>query len=165
MESPILDFKDPFAKGRPLHYTPKQLAAKFKEYVAWCKEHPLILTEEEDGFSGDTTFARKKKVTKERLISVGQFLVYLGETPGWWKNLDDGKHGEAFLSLKDNIKNFCEEYQKEMSANGMFNANIVSRLLGLADKKQIEGDSANLTIVVKSAEEKGKVESMGDLGV
>lgn len=165
MGSPILEYKDPFRQGRPLKYTPKELSAKFVEYVAWCKEHPLILTEEEDGFSGDTSFAKKKKVTKERLISIGQFLVYIGETPSWWTNLETGKQGKAFLKVKESIKNFCEEYQKEMASNGMFNANIISRLLGLADKRINEGDSQNLTIVVKNAEEKGKVESMGELGV
>lgn len=166
MESPILDFKSPLRNGgRPLKLTPSQLVDKFAEYVEWCKQHPLTLTESEDGYTGDSNFAKTKETTKERLISIGQFLVFIGETPSWWAMLDTGKQGKTFLKVKEAIKNYCEEYQKEMASNGMFNANIISRLLGLADKRINEGDSQNLTIVVKNAEEKEKVESLGELGV
>ena len=52
-----------------------------------------------------------------------------------------------------------------MATAGVFNANIVSRLLGLADKKAVEAAGEGITIVVKSEEEKDKLQNINELGV
>ena len=77
--------------------------------------------------------------------------------------MSDGKQGDKFSTLKDSITAYCEDYQKEMAAAGIFNANIISRLLGLADKKELTGESIN--IIVNSPEEKEKLESMKDMQI
>lgn len=150
--------------GRPLHYTPDQLAEKFAEFVEWCKEHPI-----ETGRTENTTTPEGKQYGKNvqaatpRLVSVGGFLVFICETDAWWSQLDKRKDGEGFVRVKAYIREYCENYQKEMASANIFNANIISRLLGLADKKEVAVDSP--TIVVKSEEEKGKIENIGGLGV
>lgn len=164
MAIPLLPFKYTLG-GRPLYYSPKELAEKFVEFVEWCNDNSFNI---EQTKTTETMRDEKTETTSTsfvRMVSVGSFLVFIGKTRRWWGELSNGKQGERFSAVKEAITEYCEEYQKEMAATGVFNANIISRLLGLADKKQIEGDSANLTIVVKNAEEKGKVESMGELGV
>ena len=150
--------------GRPLHYTPDQLAEKFAEFVEWCKDHPI-----ETGRTENTTTPEGKQYGKNvleaipRLVSVGGFLVWLGEDARWYSELEKGKEGERFSKVKAYIREYCENYQKEMASANIFNANIISRLLGLADKKEVAVDAP--TIVVKSEEEKGKIENIGGLGV
>lgn len=127
-------FRNPL--GRPLKFTPKELAEKFAEFVQWCKDNPIIISTSVSYANGNWS---ESKEEKPRLISVGSFLVYIGAEDSWWAMLDKGKQGEEFLRVKANIKNFCVSYQKEMASAGIFKENIISRLLGLADKQQVEG--------------------------
>ena len=93
------------------------------------------------------------------------FLVFIGKTESWWKNLEEGKRAEEFLKVKEKIKNYCENYQKEMAAAGIFKENIISRLLGLKDKQEVENKGEGFKIIVHSEEEKKIVEGLKDLDI
>ncbi|MBQ5864210.1 MAG: hypothetical protein IIW66_02310 [Bacteroidales bacterium] len=155
-------FINPLA-GRPLHFTPKQLAEKFEEYVKWSEENVIEIGERQKGIASGGYVDKTTTNYKQRLISVHGFLVFIGKSKRWWTELSDGKQGDKFSTLKDSITSYCEDYQKEMAAAGIFNANIISRLLGLADKKELTGESIN--IIVNSPEEKEKLESMKDMQI
>ena len=132
---PPVKFAD---KGRPLKYTPKELAEKFVEYVEWCKNNPIILGTEVKNTSVDgREYGNTTKEMKPRLVSVAGFLVFIGESSRWWGELNDSKR-QDFSVVKALIREYCEAFQKEMAANNIFNGNIISRLLGLADKQQVE---------------------------
>ena len=125
-------FKNPL--GRPLKYTPEKLAEKFAKYVDWCRANPInthTIATFKDGFADYNT-------EKPRLVSIDGFLVFLGTDFSWWMHLDDGKRASEFFKVKSYIKTFCESYQKEMASVGVFKENIVSRLLGLADRQKVE---------------------------
>lgn len=131
-----------FNLGRPLKYTPKQLAEKFVEYVKWVDEHPIRLkTIETSTSTQGNTYGKESADEKPRLVSIEGFCVWLGESKNWWIKLDnpEAKHKDEFFTLKTKIREYCEQYQKEMASSGVFNANIISRLLGLADRQQVEG--------------------------
>lgn len=162
MGIPLKPFINPLA-GRPLHYTPKQLAEKFEEYVKWSEENVIEIGERQKGIASGGYVDKTTTNYKQRLISVHGFLVFIGKSKRWWTELSDGKQGDKFSTLKDSITSYCEDYQKEMAAAGIFNANIISRLLGLADKKELTGEGIN--IIVNSQEEKEKIESMKDLTI
>lgn len=162
MGIPLKPFINPLA-GRPLHYSPKQLAEKFEEYVKWCEENEIELGERQKGIAPGGYVDKTTTNYKQRLISIHGFLVYIGKTARWWGELSNGKHGDKFSVVKAHITEYCEDYQKEMAAAGVFNANIISRLLGLADKKELTGESIN--IIVNSLEEKQKLENMKDLNI
>lgn len=162
MGIPLKSFINPLA-GRPLHYSPKQLAEKFGEYVKWCEENEIELGERQKGIASGGYVDKTTTNYKQRLISIHGFLVYIGKTARWWGELSNGKHGDKFSVVKAHITEYCEDYQKEMAAAGIFNANIISRLLGLADKKELTGESIN--IIVNSPEEKQKIESMKDMQI
>ena len=138
-------------KGRPLKYTPVKLQEKFVEYVQWCKDNPIVLGTKVSNTSVEgIPYGSVTTEEKPRLVSIGGFLVYIGATRSWWGELDRAK--QDFSAVKDLIRGFCEEYQKEMAATGIFNANIISRLLGLADKKQVETNAPiNLTLTSQKA--------------
>lgn len=162
MGIPLKPFINPLA-GRPLHFTPKQLAEKFGEYIAWCEENVMEFEERQKGIQGNGYVDKTTRNYKLRLISVHGFLVFIGKTKRWWSQLSEGKQGEKFSYLKESITEYCEDYQKELAASGHYNANIISRLLGLADKKELTGESIN--IIVNSPEEKEQLESMKDLKI
>lgn len=129
----ILPFRNPYGKvGRPLNYTPQRLAEKFAEFVEWCRTHPIPITETTISARADV-FEKTRKAP--RMVSVGAFLVFLGEDKSWWSRLDTRENGEEFVNLKSRISTFCENYQIEMASTGLFKENIISRLLGLADKQ------------------------------
>ena len=165
----IADMYPPFVYhevGRPLSYKPKELLQKFVEYIEWAKAHPIENIYETSGtsFTGDS-YGNTNKNLKPRLISIGGFLVFIGQTESWWSHLKDGKRGEEFFKVKDKIKSYCESYQKEMAAAGIFKENIISRLLGLKDKQEVENKGEGFKIIVHSEEEKKIVEGLKDLDI
>lgn len=162
MGVPLKPFINPLV-GRPLHFTPKQLAEKFEEYVKWCEDNVMEFEERQKGMQGNGYVDKTTKNYKLRLISVHGFLVFIGKTKRWWSQLSEGKQGEKFSYLKESITEYCEDYQKELAASGHYNANIISRLLGLADKKELTGESIN--IIVNSQEEKEKLDGMKDMQI
>lgn len=152
--------------GRPLNYTPAELIEEFRNYLNWAKENPIEAVFQTSGvsYNGDSFGNTNKKIIP-RLISVSGFLCHLGETESWWSHLEDGKHGEDFFKVKSKIKNYCETYQKEMASAGLFKENIVSRMLGLKDKQEVENKGEGWKIIVNSEEEKKMIESLKDLNI
>jgi hypothetical protein len=125
--------------GRPLKYTPDELEKKFVDYVEWCRKNPIVTGSSVTNTSVDgRSYGSATQEEKPRLVSIGGFLIHIGATRRWWRELDDSKMD--FSPVKDLIREFCEQYQKEMAAAGIFNGNIISRLLGLADKHEVEAE-------------------------
>ena len=158
-----------FKLGRPLKYKPDELLVKFQEYITWAKDHPIPIVKKVTNTTtkGDT-YGSDSLETKPRLLSIGGFLVFIGAGSDWWQSLDreDAKRKEEFSRVKGFIREFCQSYQSEMASAEIFNANIVSRLLGLADKKDITSGGEKLDrIIVQSAEEKDKLNNLKDLDV
>jgi hypothetical protein len=164
-EPDFIPFRNPYnTGGRPLKFTPVELAEKFDEFVKWAHKHPLKVkkTATTTGQSSVTSVSIEER---PRLISVVQFLNWLGTTRDWWAKLSDGKQADDFLHVKDYITQYCYEYQYEAASSWQYNGNIVSRYLGLAEKKQLSGEKGPLTFIVKSEEEKDKLAEIGNLGV
>lgn len=148
--------------GRPLKYTPEQLLDKFAEYVCWCDQNPIVTRAElvyPNGNNGTN------KEYKPRYLSIGGFLIFIGGYEEWWRQLDGLKRGKEFLRVKGIIKDYCTQYQLEMASAGLLKQNIISRLLGLTDKKEVQTTGEGVTIVVKSEDEKKKIENIGKLGM
>ena len=154
-----------YSLGRPLKYQPTELLEKFQEYVVWAKDNPISVGHTEKNTSKDgSTYNKEWEELKPRLVSISGFLVHLGASRDWWDGLGLRKNAKEFIRVKSYIRDYCEAYQKEMATNDIFNANIISRLLGLADKKEVKADLTPV-IVVKNQEEKKKIEGIGDIGV
>lgn len=154
----------PVTFGRPLKYTPDELRQEFVKYVQWCMDHPIVIKSKQKGRNKRGAWSSETVDEKPRLVSVEGFMVFLGASLRWWGELSDGKHGEEFSVVKAVIKQYCEDYQKAMASTGVFKENIISRLLGLADKKAIDA-SEGVTIVVKSEEEAEKIKNIGNLKI
>lgn len=121
--------------GRPLDFTPEQLANKFVEFLEWTKVHPIPVGETQVNMKGES-FDKYKAMP--RMVNIRAFLVFIGKSQSWWAMLDTRKQGDKFVILKTRIREYCESYQIEMASTGLFKENIISRLLGLADKTQTD---------------------------
>jgi hypothetical protein len=164
----IYDVYPPFnyQLGRPLKYEPDELLEKFQEYIKWAKEHPIpIVKNVKNTTTKGDTYGSDSLERKPRLLSISGFLVFIGAGSDWWQSLDrDGaKRAEEFSRVKSLIREFCQSYQSEMASADIFNANIVSRLLGLADKKDITSNGDKFKIVVESKEDKEMFENFKNL--
>lgn len=148
-------------RGRPRKYTPAQLLQEFENYVNERMAHPLVIEETEIGYVGKSAINKSKTKTIPQLLSIGDFCVHLGVSRNWWNELP-----EDFLGVTTHIRNFIEQYQLKGASAGVFNANIVARLLGLADKKDITSGGEKIDrIIVQTPEEKDRIERMKDLDV
>lgn len=143
--------------GRPPKFTPAQLLHKFEEYIADREARPLIDKTTESGTTGNNTINKETQRATPHLLSIGDFCVFLGTSRNWWNELTDD-----YLGVKTRISTYISEYQLKGASNGVFNANIVARLLGLADKQQVTTEGQT-RIVVENAEQKAKLQAIGDI--
>lgn len=145
--------------GRPRKFaTPGALLKAFQEYLDDRKNRPLVSKETESGFVGESNMAKAKEKMKNHPLSIVDFCVYLGCCRNWWNELPS-----EFLGVKSRIADYIFTYQLKGAETGEFNANIVARELGLADKKEVTGEAIN--IIVNSPEEKDKIEGMKELQI
>lgn len=120
-------------KGERPKYSPIELLLTFDEYCKWCKENPLYGQKVVD----------KELVPEARMRAMTEvaFCLWAGvhkETFRLWKlgAVEEGYMQDAAIIIADCI------YQQKFSgaAADMLNANIISRDLGLADKREVKTD-------------------------
>lgn len=147
--------------GRPRKVaTPQKLLDLFKGYVEDRMNRLLCFEEKESGQIGESGVKKTKTKVKHHPLSIGDFCVSLGNSRHWWNELP-----EEFLEVKRYIADWIFHYQLKGAESGEFNANIVARELGLADKKEVAASGDNINIIVKSPEEKDKIDNLGGLGI
>lgn len=145
--------------GRPRKFAnPQALLKAFHDYLEDRKSRPLVSKESEYGDVGESSISKTREKMKNHPLSIVDFCVYLGCSRNWWNELPS-----EFLGVKNRISDYIFSYQLKGAETGEFNANIVARELGLADKKEITGESIN--IIVNSPEEREKIEGMKDLQI
>lgn len=118
--------------GRPRKFSkPSQLLKAFQEYIEDRKERVIKIEEEEFGYYGESNHRKTKRKEFEHPLSIADFCVFLGMSRNWWNELPT-----EFLGVKGIISDYIFTYQLKGAEVGLFNANIVARELGLADKRE-----------------------------
>lgn len=159
MEGLFVEFKPQMGKrGRPHKYKPQELLDKFQEYLDERRANPIVWEESEEGKSGQSKFGKTRVQEHPQLISVADFCIYLGCSRNWWNEL-----GEEYLGVKDTIKTYIDNFQLKGATVGVFNGNIVSRLLGLKDKTDIAVSGNGVKVYVQSEDERKKIENIGKI--
>jgi len=149
-----------FRAGRPRTCkTPQDLRKKFLDYLEDRRGRPLEEIETDNViYKGENSQFREHRKDHPQLLSIADFCIYMGRNRCWWNELP-----EEFSIVKKDISDYLETYQLKGATAGVFNANIISRLLGLADKKEIVADG--IQVIVNNKEEKGKIDNIGGLGI
>ena len=140
MDGLFVEFR-PQKRGRPRKFKPSDLLDEFQNYIQDRMSNPIVETEEESGYAGQNSSAKTKEKSHPQLLSVADFCVFLGCSRNWWCELPD-----EFLGVKSHISTYIDNFQLKGASIGVFNANIVSRLLGLKDKTEFSGGGITLRI-------------------
>ena len=109
----------------------------------WCDKHPWYKSE---AIKNGKSVGKIVKIPTERPYSLMGFLVYIGTSPSYWYDFKAANHID-FSCVISEIEKIIETQQFEGAAVGAFNANIISRKLGLIDKQNIstpEGEAINI---------------------
>lgn len=133
-------------KGQERMFTdPQALLIEFEKYVNWANDNPIIVSEKStsQGFAGLT------EVPYRRPITIGAFCIVIGCNEDYLRNFrNDVKKKiapEAFGPVIDEIYLYVDEQLFEGATVNQFNANIISRKLGLIDRSDVttKGDSVS----------------------
>ena len=140
--------------------SPKVLAKAADEYFIECEDNPII----ELDFKGIQ--ATKVQVPHPRPFLKGEFARFCG--CAGWDTINMMKDvSKDFLEVITNIEGVIRDRKYTYAIVGMFNATIVSRDLGLVDKKDVTSKGKNINDIsgltteelIKRAEAAKKIES------
>lgn len=146
-------------RGRPRKYTPMQLLKEFEVYVNDRMTRPLEIVETEKGRIGNSVIDKTKTKTIPHPLSIRDFCVHLGVGETWFRQLPDD-----FSSVKAHIQGFLEDYQVKGAMTGIYNANIVARLIGLKERTELSTENGT-AIIVDNREQRDRINNIGELGV
>jgi len=134
--------------GRDLLFnTPELLWEAACEYFNWVDAHPWYKVEQlknpvvaTNRETGEKKITAITKVPTARPYSLSGLCLYLHASESFWKNFRKNQNlSEDFLSIIARVEEVITTQQFEGGAVGAFNANIISRKLGLADKAEVTG--------------------------
>lgn len=121
-----------------LFETPDLMWEAACEYFQWCEDNPYIKSEAKvvSGFkeSGSVEIAELPVL---RPFTIQGLCLYLDCNTKYFYDFKDAKH-EGFSEILTRIMEIIYNQKFSGAASGFFNANIIARDLGLADKKEVE---------------------------
>ena len=129
-------------QGRKTEFTPKELWQKAIDYFKWCDENPWIKLEQlrkptvTIDNEGNEVLHTIAEIPTQRPYTIAGFCIFCECSRDWWNKLRDNKNNEFFRVIA-RIDDIIYNQKFEGAAVGAFNANIISRDLGLTDKKEI----------------------------
>ena len=163
-------------RGRPLDYTPMQLAEEFEKYIKSLAEDPIrvsskfIRQSKKQRLMRDLDEKQQQERVEEipRAPHISDFVNrWLGKSMGWWGNISREEHNknnwEAFLYIKQYINSYVRTVKLNGAYANVFNPSIVARELGLADKQNVEQTVKQVNINVNSADEAERMKRLGEL--
>lgn len=113
------------------------------EYFEWCDKNPWEATKTKSKLMGSET----ETSPTQRPYTLTGLCLYLGCNQAYFRQFKE-KADEDFMSVITQIEETIETQQFEGAVVGAFNANIIARKLGLADKQEYSGDiKANISLV------------------
>lgn len=122
--------------GRPLQFeTPEELWENACEYFNWVDNNPLF---EEIIVNSSKEGIQRVKVPKKRPYTIGALCIFMGTSSDYIKQFNIERNPE-FSPIIKHIKEIIYNQKFEGAASGFFNANIIARDLGLADKSEFKG--------------------------
>lgn len=136
-----------------LFSTPELLWEAACEYFQWCDDSPwttkkaiqkVVPVKRKRGKKVEMVNEEQtqREVTPTaRPYSLSGFRIYVGASPRWWNNFRETciiKNDEGFLEVITRVEEIIRTQQFEGACVGAFNANIISRTLGLAEKQEVD---------------------------
>ena len=136
--------------GREMLFSsPELLWEAACEYFQWCDDHPW---EKQDFVGGGPNAGKIVKLKTARPYTITGLCLYLDCDD---ELLDNYEQREGFSEVITRIRQTIRTQKFEGAAVGAFNANIISRDLGLVDKSDLttKGDKIGSTDTSKLSDD------------
>lgn len=118
--------------GRDMLFaTPDLLWEAACEYFEWCDKNPWRVVKNKT--KGKTK--EKEESPTQRPYTLSGLMLYCDASETFWREFKKANHKD-FLSVIAHIESVIETQQLEGATVGAFNANIIARKLGLAEKQE-----------------------------
>lgn len=114
--------------------TPEAFTSDCYKYFNWCDKNPFKIEKMVTGGQRATEIGTEKQF---RPYTMQGLVNYLGISYQTFLNYESGEAWSAFFEVCTHVRGIVEENQISGAIAGLYNANIVARLLNLADKKSI----------------------------
>lgn len=109
------------------------------EYFQWCNDHPFYRAENKivsnGGNSGSSVELHKEPV--KRPYTMEGLTLFLGCALSYFRSFKATTTDKDFLTVIEQIQQTVYDQQFGGATSGFFNANIISRALGLIDKQDV----------------------------
>lgn len=128
-----------------LFATPELMWEAACEYFKWCDDNPWVKHEQTRGNGkvneeGEFTTNALIQIPLGRPYTIHGLCLYLDCSVGYFKNFKLNNPDKVdFLAVVYQIEQVIYKQKFEGAAIGAFNANIIARDLGLADKSELTG--------------------------
>ena len=126
----------------PCFSSPQEMWDRSVEYFKWCGECLILEDKIFKVKSGDTDILDHEFITHKRPMTLAGLHIFLNISEQTWYNY---KKKDEYLGITNAIDRTMYENKFSGASVGQFNANIIARDLGLADKTEIKLDSASVT--------------------
>lgn len=130
--------------GRDALFTsPEKLWQAACEYFEWCEDNPLLSTE----YLGKD--AEERQIPKMRPFTLTGLCLYLDCNSVYFQHFKETETGkkEDFRNVITRIEETIYTQKFSGAAAGFLNANIISRDLGLIDKKDLNNNHTGEVVV------------------
>jgi hypothetical protein len=140
-----------------MYHSGQELMAAAIEYFEWSDEHPML----EEVINFYQGVATKDHKEHRRPYSVASLLLFLGVDSGKWSQW---MALPEFRGTIETINMIIRQQKFDGAAVGFYNANLISRDLGLADKSELSGvNGGPITVEQVDREAKDFASRMRDL--
>lgn len=135
------DFWRQVKVGRPLMFeNPAELWGEYLDYAEYCKSNPIEI---EDWVGKDAVKVVRKKPLPQTLTG---FILFVGGSTNWWQELRKNKNlTPEYLGVLRAIEASITTQQVSGAMAGIYQQNIVARINGLADVKEVQ-NSGEITV-------------------
>lgn len=135
----------------PLFTSPAQIRAAFDDYVAWCREHPIMVADVvKSGANAGTPYEYPRRL----MVTEFGFTQYIGAGSSWFYDREKiykanvaefgDAESEAFLDEIATIRAFIRDDMDKGAVSGIYDANYVGKLRGLRDLRDVTSDGGKI---------------------
>ncbi len=132
-----------FRTGRRIFKDPREMSKRFGEYVEWAADNPVKITQV-GWYEGEATHT---EIEKPRPLTIQGFSAFCGfgsSTYFTWR-----KEKPDLVPAMEWIEAAMFDQKFSGAAAGLYNATLIARELGIADKAEVTGEGgAALTIKI-----------------
>lgn len=124
--------------GRGFKYTPESF---WDEAVAYFKYMSRKVWNKKEAIKSGDLAGKTMNVPTPTPLSIESFCLFADITPDTFRNYESNKKGyKDFFEVATRVRAIIESNQFEGATVGAYNPSIISRKLGLIDKKEMKGE-------------------------